>query len=29
LLTPDLMQPKAAGLPAPSDTGPLVRPPEW
>jgi len=29
LLTPDLMQPKAAGLPAPADTGPLLRPPEW
>ena len=29
LLNPDLLKPKAAGLPAPSDTGPLVRPPEW
>jgi len=29
LLTPDLLKPKAAGLPGPPDTGPLVRPPEW
>lgn len=29
LLTPDLLQPKAPGLPSPKDTGPLVRPPEW
>jgi len=29
LLTPDLMHPSAPGLPAPSDTGHLVRPPEW
>lgn len=29
LLTPDLLQPKAPGLPAPADRGPLVRPPEW
>ncbi len=29
LLTPDLLNPSAPGLPAPSDTGPLVRPPEW
>ena len=29
LLTPDLLQPKAPGLPSPKDAGPLVRPPEW
>jgi NodT family efflux transporter outer membrane factor (OMF) lipoprotein len=29
LLTPDLIQPKAPGLPGPQDTGPLIRPPEW
>ncbi len=29
LLTPDLLNPRAPGLPSPSDTGPLVRPPEW
>jgi len=29
LLTPELLQPKAPGLPSPKDTGPLVRPPEW
>lgn len=28
LLNPELLQPKAPGLPAPSDRGPLVRPPE-
>lgn len=29
LLNEGLLQPKAPGLPGPSDTGPLVRPPEW
>lgn len=29
LLTPDLLQPQAPGLPAPEDKGPLIRPPEW
>jgi NodT family efflux transporter outer membrane factor (OMF) lipoprotein len=29
LLTPDLLQPQAPGLPSPEDRGPLVRPPEW
>ena len=29
LLTPDLLRPRAPGLPGPADTGPLVRPPEW
>ncbi len=29
LLTPDLLQPQAPGLPAPEDEGPLIRPPEW
>ncbi len=29
LLTPQLLQPKAPGLPSPKDQGPLVRPPEW
>jgi len=29
LLTPELLRPQAPDLPAPSDVGPLVRPPEW
>ena len=29
LLTPDLLQPQAPGLPSPQDRGPTVRPPEW
>jgi NodT family efflux transporter outer membrane factor (OMF) lipoprotein len=29
LLTPELLKPKAPGLPAPEDRGPVVRPPEW
>jgi NodT family efflux transporter outer membrane factor (OMF) lipoprotein len=29
LLTPDLLQPKAPGLPSPKDQGPLIRPPEF
>jgi len=29
LLTPELLQPQAPGLPAPEDRGPTVRPPEW
>jgi NodT family efflux transporter outer membrane factor (OMF) lipoprotein len=29
LLTPDLLRPKAPGLPSPADTGPLIRAPEW
>ncbi|HKD66398.1 MAG TPA: efflux transporter outer membrane subunit [Candidatus Binataceae bacterium] len=29
LLSPELLQPKASGLPSPKDQGPLVRPPEW
>ncbi|MGO9454963.1 MAG: efflux transporter outer membrane subunit [Candidatus Binataceae bacterium] len=29
MLTPDLIQPHAPGLPSTGDTGPLVRPPEW
>jgi outer membrane protein TolC len=29
LLTPDLLQPKAPGLPSPQDQGPPVRLPEW
>ncbi len=29
LLTPDLLQPQAPGLPAPEDKGPLIRAPEW
>ena len=29
LLTPDLLNPDAPGLPGPEDGGPVVRPPEW
>ncbi len=29
LLTPELLQPKAPGLPSSKDQGPLVRPPQW
>jgi NodT family efflux transporter outer membrane factor (OMF) lipoprotein len=29
LLSPQLLQPQAPGLPSPKDKGPLVRPPEW
>jgi NodT family efflux transporter outer membrane factor (OMF) lipoprotein len=29
LLSPELLQPRAPGVPAPKDEGPLVRPPEW
>ena len=29
LLSPELLQPRAPGVPSPKDEGSLIRPPEW